>query len=224
MQEGDRLDRGNSTAAALAAYLEAEKSAPPTAALLHRIAKQYGLSMNDAVTEEARKKAAETALGYAKRSVALDAKDPDAHIATAVCLGRILPWQDTRTRIASSRLIRTAAETALRLNPEHELSHYVLGAWHYEMSGLNSFERGLARLIYEAIPPASYAEAAAHFQRAHQQNPRRMATCIDLGRTYLKLRDPVAARRWLLQGLALPNRDRDDPAVRTRGAQALTGM
>jgi|GEM_PF-5346554 hypothetical protein len=49
------------------------------------------------------------------------------------------------------------------------------------MAKLSSFKRGLARMIYGAMPSASHAEAVAYFQRAIALNPARMASYADLG-------------------------------------------
>lgn len=224
MRQGDALDAKNQTKAALTAYLEAEKLGVPPAALLHRIAKQYGLSMNDEPTEPSKQAAAEKALAYAQRSVAADPKDPDAHVALAVCYGRLVRFKETKVQIQYSRLIKQSAEEALRLDPNHELGCYVLGAWHYGMAGLNPVKRGLARVIYGALPSASYAEAASYFQKAIALNPSRMASYVDLGLTYVEMKNPSAARDMIRKGLALPDRERDDPQVRARGKKALAAL
>ncbi len=224
VSQGDAHDAQHQTKAALTAYLEAEKLAPPPAALLHRIAKQYGLSMNDAPDETGKKEAGEKALSYAQRSVAAGPKDADAHVALAICYGRLVRFRETRVQIQYSRLIKQSAETGLQLNPKHDLGWYVLGAWHYGMAGLNPVKRGLARVIYGALPSASYAEAAACFQRAIALNPSRMASFVDLGLTFLELGNKTAAREMLAKGLTLPDRERDDPLVRARGKQALAKL
>ena len=224
MNQGDELDEKQQTKEALAAYLEAGKLGAPPAALLHRIAKQYGLSMNDEATEAGKQAAGEKALAYAQRSVAADPKDADAHVALAICYGRLVRFRDTKGQIQSSRLIKVSAEQALRLDPNHELGCYVLGSWHYELAGLNPVKRGLARMIYGAMPSASYAEAEVYFKRAIALNPTRMASYVDLGRTYAELNNNTGARQMLVKGLALPDRDRDDPQVRARGKQALADL
>ena len=224
MRQGDELDAKQQTKGALAAYQEAEKLGTPPAALLHRIAKQLGLSMNDEPTEAGKKLAAEKAIAYAQRSVAADPKDADAHVALAICYGRLLRFQDTKMQIAWSRLIKESAEQGLRLNPRHELGCYVLGSWHYELAKLNPLKRGLARMIYGAMPEASNAEAVAYFKRSIALNPARMASYVDLGLTYVEMGDEASARMMLAKGLALPDRDRDDPQVRARAKQALADL
>ncbi len=224
MRQGDELDARNQTKEALASYQEAEKLGTPTAALLHRMAKQHGLSMNDEPTAAGQQAAGERALACAQRSVATDPKNADAHVALAICYGRLVRFQETKVQIQYSRLIKQSAETGLQLNPKHELGWYVLGAWHYGMAGLNPVKRTLARVIYGALPSASYAEAAACFQRAIALNPSRMASYVDLGLTYVEMENKTAAREMLVKGLALPDRERDDPQVRARGKKALADL
>lgn len=134
MDETGRYSRSQApdqtTKPALDAYLEAEKLATPPAALLHRIAKPYGLSMNDEATEAGKKALGEKALSYAQRAVATDPNDADARVALAICCGQLVRFQNTKVQIQYSRLIRESAETALRLNPNQELGCYVLGSWH----------------------------------------------------------------------------------------------
>ena len=115
-----------------------------------------------------------------------------------------------------------SAEQGLRLNPNQELGCYVLGSWHFELAGLNPIKRGLARVIYGAMPSASYAEAEGYFKRAIALNPARMASYVDLGMTYAELGDETKARQFLTKGLAMPDRDRDDPQVRARGTSLAT--
>ena len=224
MARGDGLAARQETRAALAAYEAAEKLGTPSAGLLHRMAKQIGLSMNEAKTEVEKKALGEKALGYARRSVAADPGDADAYVALAICYGRLVRFQETRKQIEFSRLIKEAAEAGLRLNPKQELGCYVLGSWHYELAKLNPLKRGLARLIYGAMPEASQAEAVSYFKRAIALNPQRMASYVDLGLAYVELDDEAAARASLAKGLALPDREPDDPQVRARGQQALADL
>ncbi len=127
-------------------------------------------------------------------------------------------------RLQFSRLIKESAEKALLLNPRHELACYVLASWHYELARLHPLKRGLAKMIYGTIPPASNAEAVKFFKQAIVLNPSRMASYVDLGLTYVELSDKTAARLMLTQGLALPDRERDDPQVRARAKKALAGL
>src|SRR5580698_2480913 len=47
LKKGDALDKQLKTSEALAVYLEADKADPNDAEILHRIAREYGLSMDD---------------------------------------------------------------------------------------------------------------------------------------------------------------------------------
>src|SRR5688500_1827094 len=106
LKKGDQLDAELKTKEALATYLEAEKLQPTNADLLHKIAKQYGESMNDVATKAEKKALGEKALAYSKRSVAADSKNPQAQLALAVSYGRVAPFLDNKTKIAYSKLVK----------------------------------------------------------------------------------------------------------------------
>src|SRR4051812_14292057 len=75
VKKGDGFDAVLKTKEALAVYLEAEKLQPNDANLLHKIAKQYGESMDDVSSAADKKALGLTSLAYAKRSVAADPKN-----------------------------------------------------------------------------------------------------------------------------------------------------
>lgn len=225
MKRGDQLDAQLKTKEALAVYLAAEKLSPDNAELLHRIAKQYGESQNDVSSKEERRKIGMTALDYAKRAVAADPKNSMAQLALAVSYGRVAPYLDNKTKIAYSKLVKEHADKARSLDPSgNDLVYHVLGAWNYELSNLNPILRAVAQLIYGKLPNASNEAAVENFKKAVQLNPRRLANHVELGRTYAAMGKKDEAREELEKGLALPNRQRDDPETKERGRAALKGL
>lgn len=221
LKKGDQLDAELKTKEALATYLEAEKLQPANADVLHKIAKQYGESMNDVSNKAEKKALGEKALAYSKRSVAADPKNAQAQLALAVSYGRLAPFLDNKTKIAYSKLVKEHVDRSLALDPKNDLTWHVLGAWHYELANLNPFLRTLARLIYGDLPAASNDAAVKNFKKALELNPRRVANHIELGRTYLALGQKDLARASLEKGLTLPNRQRDDEQVKQRAREAL---
>src|SRR5882672_601343 len=84
VKKGDALDAALKTKEALAVYLEAEKLQPNDANLLHKIAKQYGESMDDVKSDADKKALGLKSLDYAKRAIAADPKNAMAQLAAAV--------------------------------------------------------------------------------------------------------------------------------------------
>jgi tetratricopeptide (TPR) repeat protein len=221
LKKGDQLDAELKTKEALATYLEAEKLQPTNADLLHKIAKQYGESMNDVATKAEKKALGEKALAYSKRSVAADSKNPQAQLALAVSYGRVAPFLDNKTKIAYSKLVKQHVERSLALDQKNDLAWHVLGAWHYELANLNPILRTIANVIYGTIPAASNEAAVKSFKKAIELNPRRVANHVELGRTYIALGQKDLAKGSLEKGLTLPNRQRDDEQVKRRAREAL---
>jgi tetratricopeptide (TPR) repeat protein len=224
LKKGDALDAQLKTKEALAVYLEAEKLQPKNADLLHRIAKQYGESMNDVSSKDDKKAFAEKGLDAAQRAVAADAKNPLAQVALAVSYGRIAPYMDNKTKIAYSKKVKEHADLALAADGNCELAHHVLGAWNYELASFGMVMRGLVKLIYGALPDASYTEAEKHFKKAIALNPSRIANYVELGRTYMEMDREADAIAMLKKGISLPNQFRDDPSVKVRAQAALKDL
>lgn len=221
IRKGDRLDAERKNAQALECYLEAERADPENVETLHRISKQYGLSMDD-VTDDAEKKGrGETALKYALRSAAADPNNAQAHLALAVCYGRLASLMDNRTKIAYSKMVREHAERSLALDPSNDLAYHVLGAWNLELANLNPILRAIASALYGQIPKASNEAALAYFEKAIALNPRRIGSHVELGRVYLAMGMDADARASIERGLALPIREKDDEEAVRRGRAEL---
>jgi tetratricopeptide (TPR) repeat protein len=221
VKKGDQFDAQLKTKEALDVYLQAEKLQPNDADVLHKIAKQYGESMNDAPGKVEKKAVAEKALDYSKRSVAADPKNAQAELALAISYGRLAPLLDNKTKIADSKLVKEHADKSLALDPKNDLTYHVLGAWNFELANLNPILRAIARLIYGELPSASNEEAVKNFKKAIELNPRRVGNHVELGRTYAEMGQKELAKAELEKGLSLPNRQRDDDDVKQRARDAL---
>jgi tetratricopeptide (TPR) repeat protein len=219
--QGDALDAKLQNRQALAVYQAAEKLDQGNVELLCRIARQHGLMMVDASSKAERQLRGEKALDYAKRALALDHRSATAHLSVAICSGRLAPLLDNKTKLAYSKLVKEHAEKALELNPDNDLTHHVLGAWHYEIAQLGAVTRTLAKLIYGAVPSASLEKAADHLEKAVKLNPHRMGNHVELGRAYAALGRKRDAQKSFNAALQMPNREKDDPSARARALQGL---
>ena len=218
---GDAADEQLKTGESLAAYLEAEKLGGKDAALLRKIAREYALSMVDTKSKEEQRALAESGLAYAQRAVSVAPDDAHAQLALAICYGRLAPLLDNKTKISYSKLVREHVDKALKLDPSLDYAYHVLGAWNYELASLNPILRALARLVYGDLPAASYEEAVKNFKKAIELAPQRVVHHVELGRTYAAMGQTELARAELTKGLALPNREKDDPGTKDRGREAL---
>ncbi len=221
IREGDKLDAEYKPAAALQFYLPAEKLDPGNAALLVKIARQYVFRMPDLPSGAAQLQSGRTALAYAERAVKLAPNLCDAHLSVAICLGKLTPLLGNKESVEASRRIKLAAETAVKLDPRSDYAWHMLGRWHQAMADISGVTRVVAKLVYGELPAASNEEAARCFQQSIALKPDRLIHHIELGRTYAQMGRKKEARLLLEKGLAMPNREKDDPETKGRGRKTL---
>ncbi len=218
---GDALDAQQKSEAALNVYLQAEAMAKNDAPLLIKIAKQYGESIAHIKKEADQKRAAERALQYAKRAVALAPKSGDAHLALSICYGKLTDFVSTRTQVEYSRIIYDEALTATTLDPTLDYAWHILGRWHYGVATLSGVTRAIVKLVYGGMPAASLEEARDCFARAMKLRPDRLCHVVELGRTLAALQRTQEARVMIERGLAMASRERDDEETKARGRETL---
>lgn len=220
---GDKLESAGKTREALAAYQQAEKKSPNDAALLVKIAKQYG-DMMPSLGKAAAKAAGESSLAYSRRAVKVAPKASDPHLAVAISLGKLTPHLGNRAKIEASREIKSEAETALRLNPRSDYAHHLLGRWHQEMADIGGAARLLAKVVYGGVPKGSYQQALDHFAKARAINGKRLIHQLEYGRTLAMMGREDEARKEINKGLAMPNRDADDAESKARALETLRSL
>jgi tetratricopeptide (TPR) repeat protein len=206
---------------ALEYYLPAEKLAPNNAALLVKISKQYALRMKDLPKEADKIASVRQGLAYAERARASAPAESDSHLSVAICLGKLTPFLGAREKIEVSRKIKISADMAVKLGPEDDYAWHILGRWHQSLANIGGATRVLAGVIYGGLPAASNEEAVKCFQKAIALNPKRLVHVVELGRTYAMMGRKAEAKRQLETGLAMPDREKDDPETKKRGRASL---
>ena len=224
IRQGYALDLKLKAARALALYQQAEKLQPRNVVILVRIARQYRHLMADASDPAEKLRLARLALDSSVRAVTLDPNDSDAQLAVAITLGKMLPLESSGEQVQSSRRIKEAVDRALKLNPHNDLAWHVLGRWHQGYAELSSVRRTLGEMLYGKLPTSTEADAARCFEKAIAANPNRLMHYIELGRTYARMGRTAEARRLIEKGLAMPNVEKDDPDVKQRGRETLSGL
>lgn len=223
VKQGDVYDAQFKPEAALQYYLPAEELKPDDAALLVKIARQHVYRMSE-LSKAGQLASGRTALSYAERAVKLAPNECDSHLALAICLGKLTPLMSNREGIEASRRIKTAAETAVKLNPKNDYAWHLLGRWHQELAQIGGVTRAVALVVYGGLPAASHDEAVRCFQKAVLLKPDRLIHSVELGRTFALMGRKDDAREWINKGLAMPDRDRDDPETRQRGLKTLRSL
>ncbi len=224
VKQGDAYDARFKPEQALESYLPAEKLNPNDASLLVKIARQYVYRMADMSSKAEQLKSGRTALAYSERAVKLAPRNSDPHLAVAICLGKLSPLMGNKESIEASHRIKTEAGTAAKLNPRDDFAWHLLGRWNQELAQIGGVTRAIAMVVYGALPSASYDEAVKCFQKAIALNPNRLIHYVELGRTYALMGRKEEAKKFIEKGLAMANRDRDDPETKERGRKTLQSL
>lgn len=222
--KGDALDLKFKAEAALQYYLPAAKLEPQNAQILVRIARQYRYLMSDAATDVDKLRLGNIALGYGQRAALLAPNDSDAQLSSAITYGKMLPFEGSKEQVAATPLIKAAVDKAIRLNPRNDVAWHVLGRWHQVLADVGMLKRMFGGLIYGKLPASTNDEAVVCFDKAIALNPRRLRHYIELGRTYAQMGKNVEARKFIEQGIAMPNMEKDDPELKQRGRQTLAKL
>ena len=206
-------------------YLSDEQLEPNNVRLLVRISREYRYLMSDATNSEKKVSLGNTAVGYAKRAAALDPGDPEAQLAVAISYGKLESLESNREKIETSRIIKSAADKVIKLDPSNDLGWHVLGRWYLAFAEVSAFERRLAQITYgKKLPESTYEDAARCFEKAIELNPNRLMHYIELGRAYAQMGRTDAARSLITKGLAMRDTEKDDPETKRKGLELLAEL
>ncbi len=222
--KGDVSDRAFKPAEALKSYLPAVKLEPNNFRLLLRISRQYRHMIPAAATPGEKLALGNWALSYDRKAAVLAPSDSEAQLSPAITYGKMIPYQGKAEQVASTPLIKTAADKALRLDPRNDNAWHVLGRWNQSLANVTGLKRTFGEMMYGKLPVGTYAESVKCFDKAIAINPNRLRHYIELGCTYALMNEPKTARRFLEKGLAMPNLERDDPEMKILGRTTLAKL
>jgi tetratricopeptide (TPR) repeat protein len=221
VKKGAVFDQRFEADEALKYYLAAEKLDPNNARTLVAIARQYRYLMADATAKEDKLRIGRIALGYSQRAAALGPNDAEAQLAPAITYGKMLPFLGSKEQVDASPRIKKSVDAALRLDSRNDTAWHILGRWHRVLADVTGLKRVLAGAIYGSLPKGSNEEAEKALEKAIALNPNRLMHYIELGRVYAQMGRKDDARKFINQGLKMPNQEKDDPETKARGREAL---
>ena len=216
----EKLEAQGDTPKALASFLEANKKKPNDPAILVKVAKQWGDRMPELKGGQ-RKDAAQQSLSYSRQALKVAPNDSDSNLAVALSLGKNVEFMGNKEKIQASKDIKAYAEKALALNPKSDYAHHLLGRWNQNVAEMGGVTRTIAKMIYGEIPTGSYQAALGHFEKARQLRPDRLIHQIEYGRTLVMMGQKEKGYAEIKKGLAMPNKDKDDPESKERGRAML---
>jgi tetratricopeptide (TPR) repeat protein len=221
VERGKVFERKFQANEALPLYLAAEKLEPQNCHILVRIARQYRYLMTDATAKEEKLRLGHLALDYSTRAAAAGPQDCDAQLATAITLGKMLPYLPTKEQVAASPKIKESVDKALQLDPTNDTAWHILGRWNRVLADVNMVKRVLAGVMYGSLPKGSNEEAERAMKKALELNPNRLMHYIELGRIYAQMGRKEDARQFINKGLSMPDAEKDDPETKQRGRETL---
>ena len=224
VEKGKVFERKFQPQRALSFYLAAQKVEPQNCHILVRIARQYRYLMTDASAKDEKLRFGYIALDYTTRAAAAGPQDCDAQLATAITLGKMLPYMPTKEQITASPKIKESVDKALQLDPNNDTAWHTLGRWNRVLAEVSSAKRFVAGLIYGQLPKGSYEEAEQAMKKAIALNPKRLMHYIELGRIYAQMGRKEEARQFINKGLAMPDTEKDDPETKQRGRETLAKL
>jgi len=208
----------------LKCYLPAEKLEPDNVRLLVRISREYRHLMSDVSSPVEKLRLGNIALAYAKRAAALGPDDSDAQLAVAICYGKLQPEETNAEKLETSRIIKSEAEKAIKLDPNSDLAWHVLGRWNMGFAEITGVKRALGELMYGKMPVTTYEDAAKCFERAIELKPDCPMHSVELGRVYAQMGRKEEARQLIAKGLAMKETEKDDPETKRRGEEELAKL
>ena len=224
LKKGKAFEKEFQAEDALPLYLAAEKLEPKNPELLVRIARQYRYLMTDASDTLEKLRLGRLALEYSTRAAACGPKDCDAQLATAITLGKMLQYLPAKQQVAASPQIKESVDKALAVDSHNDTAWHVLGRWNRVLAEVSSAKRLVAGVIYGQLPKGSYEEAEQAMKKAIALNPNRLMHYIELGRIYAQTGRKEEARELINKGLAMPDREKDDPETKQRGRETLAKL
>lgn len=158
---------------------------------------------------------------YAETALKIDPNSAEASCSMAIALGRSTMSKSGKEKIQNAKDIRKYIDISLKANPNYFLAWHVLGRWHYEISGLNFFERSIVKLFFGGLPSASYKESVAAFERSESLTPGFILNNYELAKAYNRNGENQKAISTLKHLLTLPNHTEDDSAIKEDSKKML---
>lgn len=175
-----------------------------------------------------RQKVKETKLDYfkagrifAETAIKVNPNAADGYYALSVAMGRKALIESGNERIKAVKEIKSNADKALAINPNHGRSWHVLGKWHYEVSNLNGLEKAALKIIYGGLPKASLAESIRCYEKAKQLEPAFALNNLELAKAYHRNDEDAKAIELLKALPTIPAKTEDDARIKAEGKKLL---
>jgi len=158
---------------------------------------------------------------YAELALHNNPKSSEANFVMAIAIGRMALVLSGREKIAAVDEIKKYAEISIKCDPGNYKPYHVLGRWHYEVSDLSFFERGVAKLFYGGVPPASLKEAIYNYEKCRSLVPDLKVNYLELAKCYHRNDEDQKAIDMLNKAISMPDKIQDDIRVKQEAKELL---
>ena len=201
---GDDLYAHGQLTDARGAYQAALAAEPGSFEALCRLARVESELGEDSSGETQRQLIA-SAVEHARAAVKSAPDSAAGHVWLAVALGRQALKEGPKTQLALSREIKSEVDRGIAIDPRIGRAYHVRALWNRKLATLNLIERAVANTVLGGVPKgASMENAVRDLQKAVELEPDYLNHHLELGRTYLMLKNHADARRELEKAVALP--------------------
>ena len=204
IERGREYERAFDIRASVQCFEEAVRLSPTNLVSLCLAAKQWSdlTFYHDVRTDRERQIVNLKAVEYAERAIAAYPEHCGGYLGACISKGRLALFCDNRTKVRLAKEAQEAARTALKLGPDSDLAHHLMGRWHHEMAKLNVVVRTAIRVMYgTALQPGTREEALVLYKKAIALAPERLLHHTEAGRVALELGYVEEARASILKAL-----------------------
>lgn len=219
--EGNRLESVPDEKAAFRKFKEVLKLNATNIYALNKCSELCSrIGQRETVNTKLRSDYYKAAVIYAGSALKIDPKNSEANCVMAIALGRSSMSKSGKEKIENAKEVKKYVDAAIAGDPRNFKAWHVLGRWQYEISNLNGLERGLVKVLYGALPPATLKQSIASFEKARALRPEFLLNYFEMAKAYKDNDNKAKAVAYLRLMITLPNQTEDDPAIKAR-AKAL---
>jgi tetratricopeptide (TPR) repeat protein len=221
LKDAQQLENAFKEPEALQKYLDVVRHQPNNLTALIKISELYSILGKHQGTKDKQKEYYRNARVYAQKALQVNAGSSDANVAMALAMGRMALISAGDDKIKAIKDVKTYSEKSVQLDPNNYKGYHVLAKWHYEVSDLNSVEKWLVKVAYEALPKASLDDAIKYFEKSRQLNPSFLLNYLELAKAWHRKENDKKARDFLETMLKMPNKMGEDANIKVKGKKLL---
>ena len=158
---------------------------------------------------------------YAETALKIDPNNSESNCVMAIALGRSSMSKSGKEKILNAREVKKYVDAAIANDQQNFKAWHVLGRWQYEISNLNALERGIVKVLYGGLPPATLKQSIYAFEKARALRPEFLLNYFEMAKAYKDNDNKDKAIASLQLMITLPNQTEDDPAIKAKSKALL---